>query len=148
MKQKSLCAEETQRIGKKFAKEIKKFPAVILLDGPLGAGKTHFAQGFIRALSKKNVPVTSPSYSLVNAYKFGKKFLYHVDLYRLSSADDLESIGFWDFFEKGNIILVEWAEKLPAVLPAGVFVYTVKIEMKSENEREISISNRPSSEAI
>lgn len=140
---KSLGPEQTYELGRALNKKIKDFPVLILLDGPLGAGKTQFAQGFIQGFIQKSggkkVPVTSPSYSLVNAYKKGKKSLYHVDLYRLNSADDLESIGFWDFFEGPNIILVEWAQKLPEVWPKSVKTIKVAIEILSENERSLEV---------
>ena len=130
---------ETQKCGAVFYRSIKKWPSLILLKGPLGAGKTQFARGFIQSFLKKKTVVTSPSYSLVNAYKVGRKSLYHIDLYRLQSTDDLESVGLWDFFDGPNIILVEWAEKLPALWPQNVSIFEVTIELKSENERAITI---------
>src|ERR1700722_14955230 len=102
-------ADETKDVGIFLAEELskeKKGAKLILLEGPLGAGKTQFAQGLIHFFLNKKIPVLSPTYSIVNAYQIGKRSIYHVDLYRLRDADDLESIGFWDFFDGQNIILV------------------------------------------
>lgn len=140
-------ADETKKIGAVLAKEISKEklrggPSLLLLDGPLGAGKTQFAQGFIHFFLNKKIPVLSPTYSIVNAYQWGNKSIYHVDLYRLRDVDDLESIGFWDFFEGQNIILVEWAQKLPQIWPKGVPILEIEFRLISENVRMLSLKSQ------
>jgi len=87
---------------------------LLLLDGDLGAGKTTLIQGIARGLGCSD-PVTSPTFNLVHEYRGGRLLLVHMDLYRLSGPDDLESIGFYDYLERGGVIAVEWPERLAGV---------------------------------
>jgi len=128
---------ETKKLAAAFSQKLKKLPALIILNGDLGAGKTQWAQGFIQKYIGAKTVVTSPTYSLMNAYKKGAKEVYHFDLYRLQSEDDLESTGFWDFLEKKHVLLVEWGEKLPRQWPNQVNVFEVTITSQSETKREI-----------
>ena len=85
---------------------------LILLFGGLGAGKTFFVQTFIEVLGGQGV--SSPTYSLINSYRTERfKKIYHLDLYRLSGSEDLESTGFWDIFDNEEaLVFVEWADRL------------------------------------
>lgn len=134
-------AEETYRIAFDFAKTLKAGD-VVLYEGDLGAGKTAFTKGIGGALGVEE-PVTSPTFALVNEYE-GEISLFHFDLYRLESFDDLYSIGFFDYPERGGIIAAEWSENIPglaAELDDGKrAVYTVRIEKTGENSRKISVS--------
>src|SRR6266576_2774654 len=121
--------EETAKLAGRLVREITKLPCLVLLKGPLGAGKTQFVKGFVRSYLGLKTPVTSPTYSIVNAYQVGKKKVYHVDLHRLKSADDLESVGFWDFFEEKSVILVEWGEMLPPSWPKNSSVWQIDFEI-------------------
>ncbi|MDZ4678510.1 MAG: tRNA (adenosine(37)-N6)-threonylcarbamoyltransferase complex ATPase subunit type 1 TsaE [Oligoflexia bacterium] len=122
-----------------IAKKIKKRPCLILLSGALGVGKSEWVRGFVKAYLKSKIIVTSPTYSIVNLYGTKSKPVYHVDLYRLKSEDDLESVGFWDLLQGKNIILVEWGDMLPPRWPKEIAVLSIKIDLLSEPERRISL---------
>ena len=131
--------EETHKHARLTAKLIGKPPVVILLEGPLGAGKTEWARAFIKAYLGSKTVVTSPTYAIVNAYKKGRKQVYHFDLYRLQGSDDLESVGFWDFIDGENVLLVEWGNELPAQWPTHVQVLKIQLTPVSTNERQLEI---------
>ncbi|GEM_PF-5759992 len=101
----------TRTLGEEVGNSVKDGEIVGLV-GELGAGKTTFMQGFVRAFSIPSEEVGSPTYSLVNEYR-GSKTVYHLDLYRLENLEDLESVGYWDYFDLGGVICVEWINKLP-----------------------------------
>ena len=124
---------ETIKAGKDLVEGLSKDSAVILMYGEMGAGKTHFVKGIAQGLGVTE-NVTSPTFALVNEYPG----LYHFDLFRIHSEDDLYAIGFYDYIGKG-IIAIEWAENIPALENEFDLYYTVKIEKKSENERIVSI---------
>lgn len=87
-------------------------PCLVLLEGDLGAGKTQITKWIVQALGGQD-PVTSPTFGIHHRYQTPAGFVDHVDLYRLESAEDLESTGFWDLFNSSDFILVEWAQRLP-----------------------------------
>jgi tRNA threonylcarbamoyladenosine biosynthesis protein TsaE len=103
--------EETEFLGRDMAQYLSP-PAVVLLTGSLGAGKTTFTRGIARGLGLEDPSlVHSPSFTLVNIYS-GECPIFHVDLYRLEGHRDLESIGLEDFMGKEGVTVVEWGEKL------------------------------------
>lgn len=98
---------ETREIGEQFAKSLKK-GAVVCLTGDLGAGKTTFTKGIAKGLGIFTEPI-SPTFNIVNVYE-GDIPLYHFDLYRLSTKEDLYSIDFDDYLFGGGISVIEWPE--------------------------------------
>ena len=91
---------------------------VVALDGELGAGKTHFVKGIAAGLGCDG-DVTSPTFTLVHEYTGGRLPLFHFDFYRLESEDETLQIGLDDYFGAGGAVVIEWAGKFPALLPAG-----------------------------
>ena len=126
--------EETEAIGAALAKILPP-GAVIAYQGDLGAGKTAFTRGLARGLGYKE-PVTSPTYTIVNEYLGGRLPLFHFDMYRLNSSDDLWEIGWEDYLERGGICAVEWSENVADALEDAI---TVCIEKTGENSRRITI---------
>ena len=129
--------EMTMEIAKKYAMSIKS-PTVISLVGDLGAGKTTFAKGFAKGLEISEL-VTSPTFTILNTYE-GRLPLYHFDMYRLSSCQEAEELGFEEYFDlkilKG-VSLVEWAENVKGLLPQ--LHVEIKLEKLGESQRKISI---------
>ena len=126
--------EETEAIGAALAKILPP-GAVIAYQGDLGAGKTAFTRGLARGLGYKE-PVTSPTYTIVNEYLGGRLPLFHFDMYRLNSSDDLWDIGWEDYLDRGGICAVEWSENVADALEDAI---TVCIEKTGENSRRITI---------
>ena len=100
---------------------------MIFLKGELGAGKTTLTRGFLRGLGYMGL-VKSPTYALVESYQVSDKQIYHFDLYRLSSAEDLFDIGIEDYLEQSVIILVEWPERGQGVLPEPSLICEISLQ--------------------
>ena len=111
--------EETENLGQKLAKILTP-GTVLAFRGDLGAGKTAFTRGLARGLDCRE-QVTSPTYTIVNEYLGGRLPLFHFDMYRLRSADDLFDIGWDDYLERGGICAVEWSEKVAEALEKHSF---------------------------
>ena len=126
--------EETEALGAALGRII---PAgtVLAYRGDLGAGKTAFTRGLARGLGCRET-VTSPTYTIVNEYLGGRLPLFHFDMYRLSSADDLFDIGWEDYLDRGGVCAVEWSENIAEAMAGAV---TVAIERLGENTRRITI---------
>ena len=90
--------------------------AVIALVGGLGAGKTHWTKGFVAGLGSP-AEVTSPTFGLVHEYPGGRLHVFHLDFYRLESPDELLGIGWDEILDSGGIVIAEWADKFPELLP-------------------------------
>lgn len=109
---------ETEAVGASLARAIVSDPTLphfIALYGDLGVGKTAFVRGFASVIAPQST-VRSPTFALVNEYRARPLPLFHFDMYRIESEDDLESIGFYDYLDRG-ICLVEWSENIPYALP-------------------------------
>ena len=126
--------EETEALGAALG---KRLPAgtVIAYRGDLGAGKTAFTRGLARGLGCRET-VTSPTYTIVNEYLGGRLPLFHFDMYRLRSADDLWDIGWEDYLERGGVCAVEWSENVADALDGAI---TVTIEKLGEDCRKITV---------
>ncbi len=130
--------QETEALGQKLG---QKLPAgtVIAYRGDLGAGKTAFTRGLARGLGIQD-PVTSPTYTIVNEYLGGRIPLFHFDMYRLHSADDLFDIGWDDYLERQGICAVEWSENVAEALEDPL---TVTICKTGEESRKITLEGGP-----
>ena len=126
--------EETEALGEKLA-AVLQAGDVIAYYGDLGAGKTAFTRGLARGLGITE-PVTSPTYTIVNEYLSGNMPLFHFDMYRLDSADDLFDIGWEDYLQRGGVCAVEWSENVEDALDDAIRVVIRRI---SDEEREICI---------
>ena len=125
---------ETESIGDALGK-ILPAGTVIAYRGDLGAGKTAFTRGLARGLGFLDM-VTSPTYTIVNEYLGGRLPLFHFDMYRLASSDDLWDIGWEDYLERGGICAVEWSENVEDALENAI---SVTIEKLGEESRRITI---------
>ncbi|CUS97414.1 tRNA (adenosine(37)-N6)-threonylcarbamoyltransferase complex ATPase subunit type 1 TsaE [Candidatus Kryptobacter tengchongensis] len=126
---------ETIQLGKDFAKMLKAGD-VVALYGELGSGKTKFIQGVCLGLNVKET-VNSPSFIIMNKYE-GDLIIYHFDLYRINSLDELIEIGFHEFIYNDAISLIEWAEKVKDILPKKRYEIYLNFG-RYENEREVEI---------
>ena len=91
--------------------------SVIALVGGLGAGKTHWTKGFVAGMGS-TAEVTSPTFSLVHEYSGGRLPVFHFDFYRLESAAELIALGWDEYLDQGGVIIAEWGDKFPELLPA------------------------------
>ena len=130
--------QETEALGQKLGQTL---PAgtVIAYRGDLGAGKTAFTRGLARGLGIQD-PVTSPTYTIVNEYLGGRIPLFHFDMYRLHSADDLFDIGWDDYLERQGICAVEWSENVAEALEDPLVVTICKT---GEESRKITLEGGP-----
>lgn len=128
-------AEETKRAAKNFTKNLTN-GTIIGLIGELGSGKTIFAQGIAEGLKIKG-PITSPSFPIINIYQTTKMNLFHFDLYRINSIEELENIGYEEYFYGNGITVIEWADKCLEILPENS--YLVYFKYLDKKKREIKI---------
>lgn len=119
--------KETEELGKRIA-SILKGDEVIAMFGDLGAGKTAFTRGLANGLSF-DYGVSSPTFAIVNEYN-GKYNIYHFDMYRITSEDDLYSTGFYDYLDNG-VIIIEWSENIEYALDDNAIRITIN---KTDNE--------------
>ena len=126
--------EETEALGEKLAKLLRPGTVLAYL-GDLGAGKTAFTRGLARGLGCRET-VTSPTYTIVNEYLGGRLPLFHFDMYRLASSDDLWDIGWEDYLDRQGICAVEWSENVPEAMHGAL---TVRIEKLGDSVRRITI---------
>ena len=127
--------KETENVGEALGKVLKP-GTVLAYTGDLGAGKTAFTRGLARGLGAKE-QVTSPTYTIVNEYLSGRIPLFHFDMYRLGSAEDLWDIGWEDYLERGGVCAVEWSENVEEALEGAI---RVSIQKLGDEERKITIA--------
>ena len=126
---------ETERLGEALGKVLQP-GTVIAYEGDLGAGKTAFTRGLAKGLGCKEA-VTSPTYTIVNEYLGGRMPLFHFDMYRLRSADDLFDIGWDDYLERGGVCAVEWSENVAEAMEDPLRICIEKI---GDESRRITIT--------
>ena len=126
--------DQTEAVGAALARVLQP-GTVLAYRGDLGAGKTAFTRGLARGLGCRDM-VTSPTYTIVNEYLGGRLPLFHFDMYRLASSDDLWDIGWEDYLERGGICAVEWSENVDDAMEDAIYV---TIEKLGEDSRRITI---------
>lgn len=131
----SNSVSETELIAYKIAKYLKP-NSIIAFKGGLGVGKTSFVRGLAKGLEISET-ISSPTYSLINQYN-GKINLYHFDMYRILSLDDLYSTGFFDYLDTNSIIAIEWSENISSFLPSNT-IY-IEIEYTNQDTRILKIT--------
>jgi tRNA threonylcarbamoyladenosine biosynthesis protein TsaE len=132
-------AEETIAFGRTLA-ELLAPPKLVLLRGDLGAGKTTLVKGIAAAFeAAAEEDVTSPTFTLVHEYRGPRASLYHIDLYRIDTPRELETLGLDDLRSENSILLIEWGEKFPRLLRERDV--EIALERESEYARRIKISS-------
>jgi tRNA threonylcarbamoyladenosine biosynthesis protein TsaE len=137
----STSASETHLIAGRFAAELRRGD-VVALSGELGSGKTQFVQGVAEYFGVTE-PVTSPTFVLLNRYaglddSRDELFLYHFDFYRIRSAKELYDLGFEEVLQHDGIVLIEWANSFPALLPPQRIDISFR-HGSADQEREINV---------
>ena len=137
--------EQTELLGKKLA-ELLRPGDVIAYYGDLGAGKTAFTRGLAAGLGIREA-VTSPTYTIVNEYLSGRMPLFHFDMYRLSSSDELFDIGWEDYLARGGVCAVEWSENVEDALTDAISI-TIEKDPTQLDWRKITIEGGARFEAL
>ena len=133
-------AEETIAFGQSLAAELSP-PLVVLLRGDLGAGKTTLVKGLAEGFSAASAEdVTSPTFTLVHEYRGPHVTLYHIDLYRIDTERELETLALDDLLAPDCILLIEWGEKFPRLLRDRDI--EIVLERVGENDRRIQVTGR------
>ena len=123
-KRESFSAEETFAIGKELAAQAKP-GEVYCLYGDLGCGKTVFSQGFGAGLGVKE-PISSPTFTILKEYDEGRMPFFHFDVYRIGSDDEMDEIGYEDYFYGDGVCLVEWAGLIKELMPVNTKWITIE----------------------
>lgn len=132
-------ADETVAFGRTLG-ELLAPPKLVLLRGDLGAGKTTLVKGIATAFdAAAEEDVTSPTFTLVHEYRGPGAALYHIDLYRVDTARELETLGLDDLRSENSVLLIEWGEKFPRLLRERDV--EISLEREGESERRIRIEN-------
>ena len=135
-------ASQTEDCGRElgaYLKENKELPRFVAMFGDLGVGKTAFTRGFVSVFTP-SASVKSPTFALVNEYGKGENAVFHFDMYRIDSEDDLWSIGFYDYLDRLGISVVEWCEKIPYALPESYIRVTIeKLSSEEPDSRAVRI---------
>ena len=130
---------ETIALGERLARELPG-KRVVLLIGNLGAGKTTLAKGIVNGLDAAPPDeVSSPTFTLIHEYGDGR--VYHIDLYRLDELREVATLGLDEIFDRDAIVLLEWGERFPQILPPERT--EIRIRATADNEREIEVTTLP-----
>ena len=140
----SLSPIDTERVGAELAEQMlsdSSLPPFVALYGDLGVGKTAFVRGFTSIFAPR-ARVKSPTFALVHEYRGESKTVFHFDMYRIESEDDLDSIGFYDYWNRSGICLIEWSEKIEFALPDQYLrVEIVKDSFTNTDSRRITVDS-------
>lgn len=130
---------ETRQFAQKIGERLNPGD-VVLFTGDMGAGKTAFTKGLAEFFEVSD-EVTSPTFALVHEY-LGRVNIFHFDLYRLSGFDDLYATGFFDYLDRGGILVVEWSENIPELEYELENIVKISVEKLSENERKFIVTGK------
>lgn len=131
--------EETIALGRTLGRELK---GAVLLIGNLGAGKTTLAKGIVEGAGAAIADeVSSPTFTLIHQYGAGDRPVFHIDLYRLDEPREVESLGLDDLFASGALVLLEWAERFPSLLPRQRT--EIRLRPLDDESREITVTGPP-----
>lgn len=134
----TLSAEETFALGRRLGAAVGQ-GTIICLDGDLGVGKTVFSQGLAAGLGITE-PVSSPTFTIVQIYSEGRLPLYHFDVYRIGSPEEMDEIGYEDCFFGNGVCLIEWSERIGELIPAeAIHVRIEKDVSRGFDYRRITI---------
>ena len=134
----SECTSATENFAYEIAGKLTG-GEIITLDGDLGAGKTAFVRGLAKGLGAKET-VSSPTFTIVNEYRSGRLPLFHFDVYRIDSSDEMYDIGWDDYLNQGAVIVIEWSTIINDILPDNcIRINITKDYSKSENYRFITV---------
>ncbi|MBQ8185219.1 MAG: tRNA (adenosine(37)-N6)-threonylcarbamoyltransferase complex ATPase subunit type 1 TsaE [Lachnospiraceae bacterium] len=134
----SYSAKETLEIGRQMGE--KAVPGTVYtLIGDLGVGKTVFTQGFARGLGITE-PISSPTFTIIQEYDDGRLPFYHFDVYRIGDVEEMEEIGYEDYFYGNGVCLIEWANLIPEILPERITRITIEKDLeKGFDYRRITV---------
>lgn len=134
----SFCAKDTYELGEKIG-QMAKPGMVISLTGDLGVGKTVFTQGLAKGLDIEE-PVNSPTFTIVQVYEEGRLPLYHFDVYRIGDIEEMDEIGYEDYFYGEGVCLIEWADLIREILPEQMCRVTIEKDLeKGFDYRKITL---------
>lgn len=134
-------AEETMDLGRKLASSLKS-ARMVILRGDLGTGKTTLVKGIAEGLeAASQEDVTSPTFTLIHEYRGPEVYVYHVDLYRVDTPRELDTLGLDELFaEEGNLVLLEWGEKFPRFQKERDV--EIVLERRADQERKITVKRK------
>ena len=134
----SFCAKDTYELGEKIG-QMAKPGMVISLTGDLGVGKTVFTQGLAKGLGIEE-PVNSPTFTILQVYEKGRLPLYHFDVYRIGDIEEMDEIGYEDYFYGEGVCLIEWADLIREILPEQMCRVTIEKDLeKGFDYRKITL---------
>lgn len=137
----SFNSEDTFNLGVSLGKKAKS-GEIFCINGDLGVGKTVFTQGFAQGMGI-NEPVNSPTFTILQEYQSGRLPLYHFDVYRIADVEEMEEIGYEDYFYGQGVCLIEWSDLIKEILPRDVTIITIDKNLdKGFNYRRIMIQTQ------
>ncbi len=136
----SFSMEDTFNIGRRLGEAAKAGDVYCLL-GDLGTGKTVFSQGFAQGLGIKEA-VSSPTFTIIQEYEDGRLPFYHFDVYRIEEIEEMDELGYEDYFYGEGVCLIEWSNLIEDILPPDPVVITIEKELdKGFDYRKITVEN-------